>query len=166
MSLEASQQGAGLGVQRVAAAGVLLPATGDRPGIAGTDGREFGVGEGGAALGAGGVRGVIGQQQGARGRSASPAGWAAPAATTRSTSCARRPLSWATAVPGSSTPALATSAPRIRRHGHPAQARPILRDALALAEDVAALAVAEAAEPSCGWPGAAHHAARLPRSTG
>ena len=38
MSLEASQQGAGLLVQRVAAVGVLLPATGDRPGIAGTDG--------------------------------------------------------------------------------------------------------------------------------
>ncbi len=37
MSLEASQQGAGLRVQRVAAVGVLLPATGDRPGIAGTD---------------------------------------------------------------------------------------------------------------------------------
>ena len=64
MSLEAAQQGAGLGVQRVAAVGVLLPAAGDRPGIAGTDGREFGVGEGGAALGAGGVRGVVGQQQG------------------------------------------------------------------------------------------------------
>ena len=51
-------------VQLVAAVGVLLPATGDRPGVAGTDGGQFGVGEGCAALGAGGVRGVVGQQQG------------------------------------------------------------------------------------------------------
>ena len=41
--------------------------------------------------------------------------------------------------------ALADLGAAVRRHGHPAQARPILRDALALAEDVGALAVAEAA---------------------
>ena len=41
--------------------------------------------------------------------------------------------------------ALADLGAAVRRRGHPAQARPILRDALALAEDVGALAVAEAA---------------------
>jgi DNA-binding CsgD family transcriptional regulator len=50
------------------------------------------------------------------------------------------------AAPGSSTPrALGDLGAAVRRSGHPAQARPVLRDALALAEDLRANAVAEAA---------------------
>jgi DNA-binding CsgD family transcriptional regulator len=54
--------------------------------------------------------------------------------------------------------ALADLGAAVRRHGHPAQARPILRDALALAEDVGALAVAEAARTELRVAGA-----RVPR---
>jgi DNA-binding CsgD family transcriptional regulator len=56
--------------------------------------------------------------------------------------------------------ALADLGAAVRRHGHPAQARPILRDALALAEDVGALAVAEAARTELRVAGG-----RAPRRT-
>jgi DNA-binding CsgD family transcriptional regulator len=56
--------------------------------------------------------------------------------------------------------ALADLGAAVRRHGYPAQARPILRDALALAEDVGALAVAEAARTELRVAGG-----RAPRRT-
>ena len=62
-----------------------------------------------------------------RGRSASPGGpqGCSPAATTRSTCCAPRPMCWRAAAPASSTPARsATWAPPSAARGHPAQARP------------------------------------------